>query len=73
MPCSESPRSTHPALFGDEGKMCQRGEVKADESTVRGSGEFNMRKETVSAASTSRDQRFQPRNPRDIGFDRWGN
>lgn len=28
MPCAESPRSIHPAPFGDEGKMCQRDEVR---------------------------------------------
>ena len=28
MPWTESPRNTHPAPFEDEGKMCQRDEVR---------------------------------------------
>lgn len=70
--CWESQKYTPCPLWG-WGEDVSEGWGEADESTVRGSGEFNMGKERVSAVSTSRDQRFQPRNPRDIGFDRWGN
>lgn len=54
------------------GEDVSEGWGEVDESTVRSSGEFSVGRE-VSAASTCRDHRIQPRNLRDIGFDRWGN